>query len=121
MNKKSNYNYPHRYVTSSCYNFSMRINKWPYWLRGGIIGTIIGLILLGGYQSCVFIVTPHAWPLKCLLWLIPMWPVYLPYLGTYNTTHLPETIIALLGIIEVFVLGSLIGAIVGLIIKKARR
>ncbi|MBI2888946.1 MAG: hypothetical protein HYY10_03420 [Candidatus Liptonbacteria bacterium] len=96
----------------------MHWKKWPYWLRGGVIGGGIAIISAAltelcasqipslGYSSLGFECLPLAIP-----W-IPLWPA-LWALKIQNTATL-----FFIGVVIWFFLGSLIGTLVGYIKKR---
>jgi|SRR3989344_1029956 len=91
--------------------------NWPYWLRGGVVGagvTLISwaltnactkIIVVPGYDGLGFECLPFA-----LIWF-PFWPFDV-------LTSLPDILYIFIGTIFWFVVGSLIGLIIGKLKSK---
>ena len=106
----------------------MHWTKWPYWLRGGVIGFGIALVSYLLMQSCSYVLPvitnpqPESW--SGLLCVPPGLPI-LVFASVYQSLlfHLNETILfnlswnisIILGLISWFILGALIGAAISMI------
>ncbi|MBM3256921.1 MAG: hypothetical protein FJY98_01155 [Candidatus Liptonbacteria bacterium] len=96
----------------------MTWKKWPYWLRGGVIGGVIALISSILTHICEF----QGIGLDCVLvgfpWLVltPIFLWQLPFFNFALITLYPLTI--LIGIGIYFFLGSFVGNIIGYIKKR---
>ena len=100
--------------------------KWPYWLRGGVIGGGISLLFIGVTTLCTTSSTGYG-AIGCLVFFIPI--AYLPGLllqfyasvfyfgdpGLFAETHIFYTVVPFW-----FFVGSLIGALVGYVISKKK-
>jgi len=95
----------------------MKWTTWPYWLRGGVISGTVSIISFAAAISCLFGHIPFisgGFGLGCFL------TVGLPWLYFYmhpTGTFIPDSVIV--GVALYFVIGSLIGAFVGVTIKKS--
>jgi len=91
--------------------------KWPYWLRGGVIGGVIGILPLVAILFCSF-------GFGCVsLFLAPLFPIrvligFSDPIFHYNWTF-TEGYAPIINIILWFFTGSLVGALVGYI--KSRK
>mgnify|MGYP001606771591 CR=1 FL=1 len=83
-------------------------NKWPYWLKGGVIA--VGIVLLSYVLglSCLYLLTsPGSWGLGCLFFATPWIPFwFVPDLSSLSTTNYGILVTAVW-----FIIGSLIGAL----------
>lgn len=105
------------------------LNKFknrPYWVKGGIIGVIIGLIVykvflmifLGHWQYTDINLnlyedegtTPYSF--KLIIWLVAFHSLAAPFAGPFGS------LVLFAGLIYYFVIGSIIGWIYGKIKRK---
>ena len=95
----------------------MSWKKWPYWVRGGVIGGGIALLSAGLTDLCEYLVVVPGYTglgLECLPFAAPWVPFW--FLG--NTTSLSTTVYTAVGVVIWFIFGSFIGQLVGIIKKK---
>ncbi|MCR4334778.1 MAG: hypothetical protein NUV47_03585 [Patescibacteria group bacterium] len=97
----------------------MNNKKMPYWLKGGVIG---GGVLIVSYilsTSCLYLFTSSdSWGLECLLFSIPSIPIINILLSFPSSYSFSSLLIFSIELVIWFLIGSLIGAIVGYIKKK---
>lgn len=90
----------------------MHWTKWPYWLRGGVIGGGVAILSAALSDVCANIFS-ESLNLVCLLFVLPWIPFwYLPI------TLLPTTIFSIIGIVTWFIVGALAGSVFDSIKKK---
>ena len=92
--------------------------NWPYWLKGGIIATLIYIIVSVYTLPQLNLPTPLG--IKQLLGLI-LFPSYLVYFIIGAFIRVTSTTIILIDIISIplyFIIGAIIGLIYGKIKKK---
>ena len=95
----------------------MNFKKWPHWLRGGVIG--------GGVALVFYLIVSFCFDYFCLVFYIisPIYPVIflLNLLGPiFNYSWIYAEVYAPIVSIPIyFILGSIIGALIGYI-KKSR-
>ncbi|KKU60006.1 MAG: hypothetical protein UX81_C0005G0002 [Parcubacteria group bacterium GW2011_GWA2_47_12] len=82
----------------------MHWTKWPYWLRGGVIGAILGVIVIILNFTCAyFVVSANSWGLECFapqLIILSILPIKLPFIPALLSLTLGQVFFfALLGII----------------------
>ncbi len=101
----------------------MSWKKWPYWLRGGVIGGGIGLVFAALTTSCLSLVSlpPNTEPMRitlCIPIAIPsIPPTYLMYLvlGAWlnnGGVSFETSALFIASFVLYFIVGSLIGALV---------
>jgi hypothetical protein len=102
--------------------------KWPYWLRGMLIGAGIGILLLINldhcekYQSIRFPDNEYS-GLKCS-WIItegPAFPLYIALLNIPSVRHFSEGPNEYIIFIPIVILSwGLLGTITGIILNSAK-
>ncbi len=95
----------------------------PYWLRGGIIGGGIALILIGFAYACPFISPDDSWGCTFSFY-IPLIP-FLPLLDNVEAVRsffqdIPFALLPIFYIAILFIVGSFIGAILGYLKSKKK-
>jgi hypothetical protein len=95
----------------------MHWTKWPYWLRGGIIGLVISLVFVILTETCGYFVTPNPLGVRCILYMIPLFPSIwiVNILGLYRIS---EVLFDIILVVPYFIIGALIGGIIDLIKNK---
>src|SRR5438552_1968925 len=99
--------------------------RLPYWLRGGIIGTVIAVIYLLLLSSCGLL--PGYWPIGCWAFVYLFGPIYpvmwsMVFIENFFNYHGidPAIYAPYVNIPACFVLGSLFGALVWRIKSKKK-
>lgn len=102
----------------------MHWNKWPYWLRGGVIGGTIALIFVGFDYSCSLgvVAGPESgWQCAPLELMTPLLPIVLISANMRFLNNLPFfPLFTAMSFAFWFVGGALIGYIVGHIKSKKK-
>jgi|SRR3989344_6594889 len=87
--------------------------KWPYWLRGGVIGAVVTLIFLAFFYSCVLNATLGA-VAGCgsILVFSPIIPIVFLF-DQFSNDRTPFAIIPIASVLVWFVVGALLGVLHG--------
>ena len=105
-------------------------NKWPYWLRGGIIGGVVALLSVLLYYSCSVVVSGYTafWcgifisfgPVYAVFWLLNIAGLGFLLHDTIwgHVFSYSDTRLFIISIIVWFFLGALVGTLVGCIKPK---
>lgn len=103
----------------------MTWKKWPYWLKGGVIGLGLPVISFLLFSSCIYFTTPPFWnenlASQCLRLYFTVFPFLFPPYGEIYVEFLVKKFPVLIPIPIVFVyifLGVLIGIIIDFFKKK---
>lgn len=97
----------------------MNFKKWPYWFKGGVIGGGITFVFVLLFYGCTWITTPGGFLCLPFLFISPMSP-FIDLFDTNPYFHsFPGFSMEITSIIFWFIIGSLIGALVGYI--KSRK
>ena|SRR5436190_22972795 len=92
----------------------MHLRKWPYWLRGGVIGG--GIALVSGLMGC------GEPTLLCYIFSapsLPLFPLY-PFFIAVMAAHPALATFFMLATVVIlwFLLGSILGLLIGLVKNK---
>ncbi|MDO8590612.1 MAG: hypothetical protein Q7R65_01395 [bacterium] len=97
----------------------MNWKHWPYWLKGGVIGGGVTIISIGSLYTCTWVTTPGGFLCLPFLFISPMFP----FLDLFDTNPYLRALpfsLEITSIIFWFLVGSLIGALVGHIKSKKK-
>jgi len=97
----------------------MKFSKWPYWSRGGIIGIIIAVVSFFLTNICEYIVVVPGYDglgFECFPFAIP----WIPFWYFPKILLLPMMAYLVIGVIAWFVLGILLGNLVGFMKSRKR-
>lgn len=95
----------------------MNWKNWPYWLRGGVIGTVFVLLSLGLSSLCLYHFTPSwSWGFECLPFALPTLPITFLLIPIANTLSTPALIFTI--VLVYFAIGALIGRVIGYLKSK---
>ena len=99
----------------------MNWKHWPYWLKGGVIGGGVTIISVALFYSCTLLDTSHG-SFLCLpfLFISPMFPFAILFdkLDQIFQYQLPFILLPVVSIVSYFIIGSLVGSLIGYIKSK---
>ena len=96
---------------------------WPYWLRGGVLGIFVYLILLFISFLLISLDSIIAFLFVVLLVLLGFWASWFIGTGNCDLFHgycstINQFLYITIGLVDAFIIGLIIGFIVGKIKKK---
>ncbi len=89
----------------------------PYWLKGGVIGGGVVLILSVLNISCLYFLPPDSWGFECLPFAIP----WIPFWFVPQLTSLPGISYEVIVVTAWFILGSIVGVLFSYIKSKKEK
>ncbi len=103
----------------------MRSNwkKWPYWLRGGVIGGGVALLFVVLFFSCSLVITPGGFLCLPFILVSPLYPIAM-FIDSIPDNHrvLPPLFLTLpiLSFLLWFIVGAAIAATIKLVKKDSQ-
>ncbi len=95
----------------------MNWKKWPYWVRGGVVGVLFAVFLVGGFHYCPSVGVDGKTNFQCLLWAIPLSIGEFIFYGLFD---FPLPLFLFVEIIIWFILFALLGWLYGKIKNRKK-
>ena len=100
----------------------MNWKNWPYWLKGGTIGGGVTLVFVILLYTCIFSISDGGFLCLVPIFISPMFPVayYFDSVNAFYNGSIPFVALPVVSVLLWFIVGSLIGKIVGIVKKGSR-